>query len=163
MSSESGRKTSESHVSAGPQPEAVWGLFGCPAEPGRLRRMRRALESWAENVGMDSDQCAALGLASYEVLANACEHAYSSLGGVLDVCARYWSPSGQVEVLVRDYGRWRTPAEDDPLLRGRGLLLVQELAEGSWVTSDEHGTCVRMSWTVPSGCSGRRPSAVKRE
>ncbi len=130
--------------------------WGVPAEPARFPALRRALAGWAEHVGMSPEQIEVLALTSYEALANAAAHAYPDQSvGVLDMHAIYWPASAQVEVTVIDYGRWQPPAAERGDLGGRGLVLIESLAEHAEVSTGPTGTSVRMSWTLP-----RQPVAV---
>ena len=56
--------------------------------------------------------------------------------------------NGEVQVVVRDHGRWRQ-ASQDPGWRGRGLVLIAGLAEHVDVQRAAAGTSVAMRWTLP--------------
>lgn len=122
---------------------------GVPADPGRFPGLRRALAGWAEHVGMSAEQIEALALASYEALANVAAHAYPDGDGLLDVRAVH--TPGRAEVTVTDHGTWR-PSDGGPTAcGGRGLLLIDSLAEEAEITSAAGGgTSVRMAWAVDS-------------
>lgn len=121
-----------------------------PAEPARFPPLRRMLAAWAEYLGMDAEQVEALVLASYEALANAAEHAYGGSAGVLELHAVYTADSAQAQVTVIDGGQWQPPSDPGTGLGGRGLVLIENLAERSQVSTGRSGTEVRMSWTVPA-------------
>ena len=124
---------------------------GVPAEPARFPPLRRMLAAWAEYLGMETERIEALVLASYEALANAAEHAYvGESGGHLELHAVYMAESAQAHVTVIDRGQWQPPSETGTRLGGRGLVLIENLAEQSDVTTGPTGTVVRMAWTVPS-------------
>jgi anti-sigma regulatory factor (Ser/Thr protein kinase) len=97
---------------------------------------------------MSAEQIELLALASYEALANAAAHAYPDGHGVLDVHAVYRPGPAQVEVLVTDYGSWRTPSSEQDELGGRGLVLIESLAEHAKITTGVSGTSVHMSWSL---------------
>jgi anti-sigma regulatory factor (Ser/Thr protein kinase) len=77
------------------------------------------------------------------------EHAYRRAGGVLAVLARRLDDPARVEVTVTDHGRWQPPPEDSGN-RGRGLALIRRLADDVDIRPGDHGTIVRMRWTVPT-------------
>jgi anti-anti-sigma factor len=125
-----------------------------PADPTRLSRARRAVTAWAAAAGLGEAPAEDLQLALGEALANAVEHAYPGERGE---CA--WSveraPDGSVAVCVEDFGVWRPPPEDKGH-RGRGLELIQALAEDVQVGrrtgpdgAEGAGTVVRFRVPVP--------------
>jgi anti-sigma regulatory factor (Ser/Thr protein kinase) len=110
----------------------------------RLTDVRRAIQNWAEDVGLSADLIEELALASYEAMANAAEHAYVGVEpGVLSVLVE--TSAGQVDALVADQGKWQVP-DPGAGFRGRGLLLIKSLAEDVTVIATEQGTTVRMRW-----------------
>jgi anti-anti-sigma factor len=128
-----------------------------PADPARLRGVRRTVTTWARAAGMDEDSVDDLQLALGEALANAVEHAYATRGGGGRCEYRLErTADGSVEVCVRDEGVWR-PAPADRGYRGRGLELIAALATEVEVarTPDDSGaagsgTTVRFRF-VPAG------------
>ena len=94
-----------------------------PAQPRRLRMMRRAVEDWAAAVGLPDEVLDDLQYALGEAAANAVEHAYGNTGeGEFRYTLEHRSgPDGGVAVEVRDDGRWRpVPADSGHRGRGRG-------------------------------------------
>ena len=130
-----------------------------PADPERLPALRRAAAGWAEGMGMSAEQIELVALASYEALANAAAHAYPHGDGVLEMHAVYRPASSRAEVVVSDYGRWQEPPVERRDLGGRGLLLIESLAEHAEVTTTTAGTSVRMSWTVRTDAEILQPVA----
>jgi serine/threonine-protein kinase RsbW len=119
---------------------------GVPGEGAHLALVRRELKVWASTVGLSVPDADGLLLASYEALANAAEHAYSGHGPrVVDLVAT--KQNGYVEVTVRDYGCWR-PEPADPGFRGRGLLMIRNLAHDAEIRKEPDGTTVRMRWPL---------------
>lgn len=110
------------------------------------------MADWAEAVGLESERVDDLVLATHEALANIADHAYPDGGGEAFVTAFY--ADGEVLVVVRDRGRWRTPATD-PGWRGRGLLLIHGLADEVDVRHGDLGTTVEMHWPLRAS-DGRR-------
>lgn len=112
----------------------------------RLRDVRRAIQDWGRHVGLPADLIGELALAAYEAMANAAEHAYAGVEpGVLSVLVS--ASPGWIDVQVADQGKWHPP-DADTGFRGRGLLLINGLAEDVTVTSTELGTTVRMRWQL---------------
>lgn len=96
------------------------------------RRLRLQVEHWLQRVGAPPALVDDLGLAVYEALANAVEHAYRpEQPGTVQLSAR--TRHDQVVIRVSDDGCWRTPGETGN--RGRGLALIRELVD----TQVEHG------------------------
>ena len=130
-----------------------------PADPARLRGVRRTVTAWALAAGLPEDGVDDLQLALGEALANAVEHAYAGGGGGDGVGCEYRlerTADGSVDVCVRDEGVWR-PAPADRGHRGRGLELITALAtdvEVARTTGDSgvagSGTTVRFRF-VPAG------------
>lgn len=119
---------------------------GVPAKADRLPSLRRALAGWARSIGLGTDQVEALTLAAYEALANTVTHAYPDRDGTLDLHAAYLAHPNTLEVTVSDHGRWRPPPADPGRLGGRGLPLIQQLAEDTRVEPTAQGTIVSMRW-----------------
>ncbi|MEV7097825.1 ATP-binding protein [Amycolatopsis sp. NPDC051045] len=128
---------------------------GAPAPPasfhrrtaavaGRLPEMREALARWLATLGLSPERREDIVLAGYEAMANSAEHAYpAGEAGPVDVRAE--ALPGQLTVTVTDYGTWRPPSATNGL-RGRGLLLIDNLADHSAQVHREDGTTVTMTW-----------------
>jgi serine/threonine-protein kinase RsbW len=69
----------------------------------------------------------------------------------LEVDATYDADSGTLAVTVNEHGRWRDkvpqPAGVRQQLRGRGIPLMQALANEVIIDRTPHGTQVTMTWT----------------
>ncbi|HEY3468955.1 MAG TPA: ATP-binding protein [Amycolatopsis sp.] len=110
----------------------------------RLPELRRALGRWLGALGLSPERQDDVVLAGYEAMANSAEHAYRDReAGPIDVRAE--SLNGRLTVTVTDYGSWRPPAAADGL-RGRGLQLIDTLADHSARVHREDGTTVTMTW-----------------
>jgi PAS domain S-box-containing protein len=121
-----------------------------PAEPARLAAVRRAVVAWGDAAALPEDVVEDLQLALGEALANAIEHAYQ--GRPAGECAYRvsWTPDGGIDVRVDDSGSWR-PVPADPGFRGRGLMLIHQLAEHVVVEpGPSGGTTVRFHVAVRS-------------
>ncbi|WP_433869491.1 ATP-binding protein [Saccharopolyspora sp. CA-218241] len=120
-----------------------------PAEPTRIRTLRRELAAWATGAGMSEERVEALALAANEALANSAEHAHPA-GVTGSVAVWAVSRAGTVDVTISDDGRWRPPGHNDDQFRGRGLLLIRSLADEAEVRHGERGTTVRMAFRLTS-------------
>jgi anti-sigma regulatory factor (Ser/Thr protein kinase) len=112
---------------------------------GQLPGARRAVQRWADEMGLAEELAEDVVLAAHEALANAADHAYPNGDGEarLDVeCC-----GGVVSVTVRDHGTWRAPPAD-PGWRGRGLVIIRGLADEVEVHHGGSGTVVRMRWKL---------------
>ena len=119
-----------------------------PAEPAELARMRRALGGWLRGVGVEPEDTNDLVLACAEACSNAIRHAYGPGAGTVDIEAH--RDDGAVEVVVRDFGRWRQRRGQDG---GRGLALIEALAPSMRVERSERGTVVTMRRTLRGAVS----------
>ena len=112
-----------------------------PADVESIPIMRRLLGRWLDEAGATRADVEDLMLASAEAAANAIEHAYGLESGIVEV--RAWiSGEGPVKVAIRDFGNWRAPRGTH---RGRGLLLMENLADVVEVIRSDAGTTVELS------------------
>ncbi|MBB5851088.1 ATP-binding protein [Amycolatopsis umgeniensis] len=117
-----------------------------PAEPGRLVGLRKQLSIWLAGLGVDGERQEDIVLASNEALANSAEHAYrDGTDGVIDI--RATADRDEIEIVVTDYGNWK-PANPADTIRGRGLLLIERLADHAECAYRGDGTTVTMTWTT---------------
>lgn len=114
--------------------------------PERLRDVRAQVARWAARLGLPSDSVDDIVLATHEALSNVADHAYPDGGGDAELDAA--CVHGEVRVVVRDHGSWRTPPRD-PGWRGRGLVLISGLAEHVDVHHAAAGTSIAMRWRLP--------------
>jgi anti-sigma regulatory factor (Ser/Thr protein kinase) len=112
-----------------------------PAEPQRLRQVRRWVEAWLRGNDVAGRRAGDVLLAVHEAAMNAVEHAYGPVAGTVEV--RLARAGAHVEAEVRDTGRWReTRGRHGD--RGRGLPLMRTLVDEVAVERGETGTIVRM-------------------
>jgi anti-sigma regulatory factor (Ser/Thr protein kinase) len=128
---------------------------GAPAPPisfhrrtaavaSRLPELREALSRWLSTFGLGLERREDIVLAGYEAMANSAEHAYpAGEPGPVDVRAE--ALPDRLTVTVTDYGTWRPPSATNGL-RGRGLLLIDSLADQCAQVHREDGTTVTMTW-----------------
>ncbi|MEA5360162.1 ATP-binding protein [Amycolatopsis sp., V23-08] len=111
----------------------------------RLPELREALADWVRKLGLDAERAEDVVLAGYEAMANSAEHAYRDReAGYVDVRAEWLA--GRLTVTVTDYGTWQAPVATNGL-RGRGLLLIDSLADQCAQVHREDGTTITMSWS----------------
>ena len=120
-----------------------------PADPARLRSVRRNIGRWLSGHGVPKSDAEDIILASSEACANSIEHAYGPGQGAVDIEAEV--AGGEVTIVVRDAGRWRSSRNGD---RGRGLPLMEACMDTCTLTRGDAGTEVKMQRRVP-----RSPSA----
>jgi PAS domain S-box-containing protein len=110
-----------------------------PADPSRLRAVRRSVTRWLAASDVDPEAIADIVLACSEACANAIEHAYGPGEGTVEIEGSIGS--GGVELAIRDLGSWREPRPGD---RGRGLRLIEACMDEVDVDRTADGTEVRM-------------------
>ncbi|MEW2508310.1 ATP-binding protein [Amycolatopsis sp. NPDC047767] len=119
-------------------------------QPARLldaSTLRNALTDWARARGLPDELIDDLGLAVYEALVNAAEHAYpTGVIGTIHLHARHDEQT--VRVTVTD--QWRPQPAPDPV-RGRGLPLIHLLTGHAEITPTDHGTASTMTWQLGRG------------
>ncbi len=137
----------------GPHP-AEWFDITLPARPSSLLAVRRALRRLSRAAGLDEDRTFALQVAVGEALTNVIEHAYGGSPGSFRVCARREGDGVVVE--VSDSGRWRSEPPDGTQ-RGRGILLMQGLADSVDIRRAPEGTTVRLAVSSRASSAGAPP------
>jgi anti-sigma regulatory factor (Ser/Thr protein kinase) len=111
------------------------------ARPSALAPARALLRAWLEQAGASETEVYEVTVACNEACTNCIEHPLRKPGAdffeVEADCAR-----GELELVVRDFGRWRDSGP--PGDRGRGLKFISELMDCVEVRSSVAGTEVRM-------------------
>jgi PAS domain S-box-containing protein len=112
-----------------------------PARPSALASVRSALRDWLELAGASEEEVYEVTVACNEACTNSIEHPLrppdAAFFEVEADCA-----DGVVDLVVRDFGRWRDQAP--PGDRGRGLKFIDALMESVDVRSSDEGTEVHM-------------------
>jgi anti-anti-sigma factor len=129
-----------------------------PADPKELAGVRREVREWARQAGLEPDLTDDLQLALGEAVTNAVEHAYRGREPGVVGYRLAAGPAGAVEVEVRDEGRWRPPPEDSGH-RGRGLFVIDRLAQGYALEGSDGGTVVRFAVHPDADAAPAEPSA----
>ncbi len=128
--------------------------FGLDADAQVVSRTRQEFTRWLQRF-FDLDppvRCSDLVLAINEALANAAEFAYlldDRPPGTMDIQATYHPPGKQkLTVHVCDRGTWRKRQIDPPAprTRGRGIPLMEALADRARIDTSGEGTRVELEW-----------------
>lgn len=121
------------------------------ADAGRAALLRAEFASWlGRRFSLGAETFNDVLLAVNEAIANAAEFAYvdSPQRGTLELDAAYDAAADTLAVTVTDHGRWRTkiPQPAGPQLRGRGIPLMEALADDVVIDRTARGTRVTMTW-----------------
>jgi two-component sensor histidine kinase len=114
------------------------------ALPDAVPALRELARTWSEGSALDRDTAEDLVLAVDEAVTNVVDHAYPGGAGAVHLQLTRRA-CGELAVTVEDDGTWRPPPVD-PGFRGRGLQLIDGLADQALVTHTPSGTTVAMSW-----------------
>jgi anti-sigma regulatory factor (Ser/Thr protein kinase) len=116
-----------------------------PADPDELSVIRHTLERWLESANVTERDAYRITLATNEACMNAIEHARGRTDFEVDAAIS----GDDVDVTVRDQGRWRSPRPSG--VGGRGLDMMRELMDAVEVTPADGGTLVHMRRSVKRG------------
>lgn len=138
-----------------PNPRPVWHhasvfAIGLAATPDNVTRARQEFKRWLRNLPADTNHQHEIVLAFSEAVTNAIEHG-SRCDGSQCVLIRATVSDRVVTVSVKDSGRWISvhPNPAERIHRGRGLLLIGELANGVDITCTAEGTEIVMRFDLP--------------
>jgi serine/threonine-protein kinase RsbW len=125
--------------------------IGLAADGEAASRVREEFGDWlSAHFALDPIRSSDLILATNEALANAAEFAYANADrpGTMDVEAWFDAPAGVLTVAIADQGTWRDRATVPPnRARGRGIPLMEALADTASIDRSETGTRVLLQWT----------------
>jgi serine/threonine-protein kinase RsbW len=120
------------------------------ADPACAAQLRQKFSVWLKrHFAVDATKASDVVLAVNEALANAAEFAYSRAAepGAMSLRADYDCAASSLTVTVTDEGAWRIT---DPVARshtrGRGIPLMQALADQAIFDSTATGTRVSLVW-----------------
>jgi serine/threonine-protein kinase RsbW len=123
---------------------------GVLADAACAALMRREFAVWLNRYfALDATKTSDVVLAVNEALANAAEFAYSAAGhpGAMHLQADYDCATAILTVTVTDEGAWRvTHPETNSPSRGRGIPLMQALADRATFEPTATGTQVSLVW-----------------
>ncbi|HXV92918.1 MAG TPA: ATP-binding protein [Pseudonocardia sp.] len=122
-----------------------------PADPAQLSVIRRQLAQWLAPLALTEDEIADVVLAVDEAAANVVRHAYGpGESGAVELTL--WTEPGTLYIEVVDHGQWRPPAAE-PVEGGRGIGLMNSMAEAVMIHFDQRGSRVLLRHRV----AGDRP------
>lgn len=99
-----------------------------PTDTAELALLRRAVGRWLTEAGADDEEAFEIMVACGEAATNAIEHAYVTGAASYQVTCDIDRSTSIVEVVVRDWGRWKQADAERPG-RGRGLHLIDALMD----------------------------------
>ncbi len=114
-----------------------------PAVPANLRVIRERMRAWMPAAAIDAATLEDLLLAVGEAAANAVEHAGPNGGRDVDLEVTARIEQSTLTTVVADSGRWRPP-QPSPHNRGRGIPLMQALADRVTIVTTDTGTSVEL-------------------
>lgn len=124
--------------------------FGLDADAHVVSRTRQEFTQWLQRFfDLDPVRCSDLVLAINEALANAAEFAYllDDRPGTMDIQATYHPGQQKLTVHICDRGTWRERQIDPaPRTRGRGIPLMEALADRTRIDTSGEGTRVELEW-----------------
>ncbi|ORA18837.1 ATP-binding protein [Mycobacterium asiaticum DSM 44297] len=130
------------------------------AAPEHIATFRHELRHWLQGLTLKPAQMHDILLAAGEAVTNAIEHGSRS-DATQSVSVEAALHRETVTVVVSDGGRW-IESTNAPLTptqhRGRGLFLMEGLADRLAIDGTDHGTRVTMHFDVPAA-AGRRTGA----
>lgn len=114
------------------------------ALPTNVGSLRRAVRRWLGDVIADADVVDDLTLAVSEALENAADHAYAGRPdpGTMTVRAEV-EESRQLVIRILDDGSWQAPSSESS--RGRGITMMEALADSAVVQAMPEGTAVTLT------------------
>jgi len=132
--------------------------MGVVADPVNAATIRWEFADWlGRHFTLDATKTSDVVLAVNEALANAAEFAYTMVDhpGEMHLLADYDTGSGILTVTVSDEGAWRiADGENKKISRGRGIPLMQALADRATIDSTPGGTKVRLEWNHVDAAQG---------
>ena len=122
---------------------------GLAAAPKNIKKSRTDLALWLQPIALDPDQLDEILLAVSEAVTNAVEHG-SECDESKCVLVRACVQDQALTVSVKDSGRWITQHPDPAARthRGRGLLMIREIASNVDITCTQSGTEIVMRFDL---------------
>ena len=118
-----------------------------PARVEALAQLRAVVRGFAAAAGCRDETTSALALAANEAATNTLLHAYGPGGGLLHLTVR--RDRDGVALSVRDEGRGEQAPPRGPEEGGRGLALVEALADEVELRRDASGAELRVRFRDP--------------
>jgi serine/threonine-protein kinase RsbW len=128
------------------------------ADAACAAQLRQEFSVWLKRYfALDPTKISDVVLAVNEALANAAEFAYTTADqpGAMHLLADYDTASEILTVTVTDEGAWRiADGEAKKISRGRGIPLMQALADRATIDSTPTGTKVCLEWKHVDAAQG---------
>lgn len=135
-----------------------------PSSPTHLKRVRKSVEQFSSETGLDTAACDEIGLVVNEALANVIRHAYENAKDrPIELTAEKLKPG--VRISIRDWGNGVNPAkvpwkEKDPMVPGGlGLICIRQLMDDMQFHPQDEGMLLVMTRTN----KGSNAAAVDRQ
>ena len=113
-----------------------------PADAASLGLARTAMRRFFAGTPLDDARAYEASVATGEAISNAVEHAYVGRAVQTFGLRARCDDDDSIWVTIEDYGVW--PRASDEPLRGRGLGIMHELADGCEIERDDDGTRVTL-------------------
>lgn len=126
-----------------PKPQDTF-EFVFSAVPFASPFVRRALERYLIERGVDEERRFAVITAVGEAVANSVEHAYGEMPGTAHLFVRF--EDSTLRIHIEDCGRWRPATKLDE--RGRGIPLMRALMDRVEIRTDRASTQIRMQLQI---------------
>ena len=123
-----------------------------PGDPWTVSLCRRVLRSWLEDLSVDETRLADIELVLSEAAGNVVRHAYARRGSAYRVIVTFFTDRLRLEVTDQGVGFLRAsiPHPDEQQLGGRGLWLIEQLADVTTVsTTPGGGCCLKAEFCLP--------------
>jgi serine/threonine-protein kinase RsbW len=128
-------------------------IWRFPSNPAYLRHVRKSIEQFCGDAGLDTAACDEIGLVVNEALANVIRHAYDNAKDrPIEMTAEQLNPG--VRITLRDWGNGKNPAtampkEKDPMVPGGlGLICMKQLMDDMHFVPQSDGMQVLMTRTT---------------
>jgi anti-sigma regulatory factor (Ser/Thr protein kinase) len=112
-----------------------------PANATALRPIRDEVDRWLMPLNLGPDSHHDLVYAVSEAATNAVEHAYRPPTAESTVELSFWTETATVCIEIVDHGVWKAPGSE-LIGRGRGIPMMQRLAQSVLIHFDDRGTRV---------------------
>lgn len=130
-----------------PAAESVFALT-VPARADQLPPARHRLTAWLCAHGVWGALCQDVVLATDEAMANSAEHGYCGREPG-EIALRVELDAEAITVTVADRGSWKAPMASRSVHRGRGLRMIETLAEHVDLIHDPDGTVLTARFPHP--------------
>jgi serine/threonine-protein kinase RsbW len=132
------------------------------SDPAKVAEVRRAVEEYCRQIGMEDKVCCNMGLCVNEALANVICHAYhGQTGRPIEVMVQV--RDDRLEMAIRDWGSGENPAsqlrhEHDPLVPGGlGMVCLRQLMDDVVFTPQPDGMLLTMTCRCQHNKPFRKP------